>query len=62
MDETDNKEKSGIREKSAAIVYDSSDEEDFDECEPITSVIGSKYMDQLKRLSLSVHVFCSVLE
>ena len=63
FDGVEEKVKLGLRQSSSAVVFDSDDEEeDADESEAIRSIIGIKYMDQLGRLALSLHVFASVLE
>ncbi|KAK3088184.1 hypothetical protein FSP39_015870 [Pinctada imbricata] len=63
VDQTEEKVRVGILNRSSAVVTDSSDEDIEDsEVEPINCIIGSKYMDQLGRLCLSMHIFSSVLE
>lgn len=53
----------GVAEIAEAIIVESGDEDDSDdEREPIKSPIGTKFIDQLGRLSLSLHLFSSVLE
>ena len=48
---------SPVSERNLKLSFTTANEEDFDDCEPVTSVVGSKYMDRLGRLTLSVHVF-----
>lgn len=53
----------GVAEIAEAVIVESGDEDDSDdEREPIKSPIGTKFIDQLGRLSLSLHLFSSVLE
>lgn len=53
----------GVAEIAEVIIVESGDEDDSDdEREPIKSPIGTKFIDQLGRLSLSLHLFSSVLE
>ena len=53
----------GLSDGSSAVVVDESSSDESDEdgedevIQPIRSLLGKKYTDQLERLSLSLHVF-----
>lgn len=51
----------GLAEVAKSIIIENGDEDDGDDDrQPIKSPIGTKFIDQLGRFSLSLHLFSSV--